>query len=163
MTEAMVIKTQKVLLHILNSLQKLDCIPYKTFFKVFDSKVTSVLLYGSELWGLEKCTYLESVQIYACKRFLKVPQRACNDAILGDTGRLPMYIFAAKRCMKYWLRLLKTPRNRYIRLCYEMLKYYDSVGHTNWVSKVRTTALDMYGIIKTLKTILSLFQNIFKE
>ena len=47
MMEATVIKAKKVLLHILNSLQKVDCIPYKTFFKVSDSKVPSVQSYGA--------------------------------------------------------------------------------------------------------------------
>ena len=75
--------------------------------------------------------------MYACKRFLNVHMNACNDAILGDLGRYPMNIYAAKRCIKYWIRLLSLPRDSYTRLCYEMLLYYDRIGYKNWVTNVR--------------------------
>ena len=45
--------------------------------------------------------------MYACKRFLYVSKMSCNDAVSGDLGRYPIYVFAAKRCIKYWLRLYK--------------------------------------------------------
>ena len=70
--------------------------------------------------------------IYACKRFLSIHTMACNDAILGDLGRYPMYIFAAKRCLKYWLRLLKMPGYRYVKLCYDMLVQYDNLGYNKF-------------------------------
>ena len=54
MAEAVAAKAKKVLLHILNSFSNLGCLTYKTFYKVFDAKVSSVLLYGSEIWGLEQ-------------------------------------------------------------------------------------------------------------
>lgn len=137
MAEAMSIKAKKVLICILNSFQHVPCLPFNTFFKIFDSKIASVMLYGSELWGLKKPHCIESLQIYACKRFLNVNKTACNDAILGDTGRFPMSVYSSKRCIKYWVRLLNLPRHRYPRLCYEMLMYYDNLGYNNWVSDVR--------------------------
>ena len=87
--------------------------------------------------GLETFSSIESIQILACKRFLNVSPKACNDAILGDLGRLPMHIYSSKRCIKYWIRLLSMPRHRYIRLCYEMLMHYDNIGHINWVTNIR--------------------------
>ena len=64
-------------------------------------------------------------------------QKACNDAILGDLGRLPMHIYSSKRCIKYCICLLSMPRHRYIRLLCEMLMHYDTTGHTNWVTNNR--------------------------
>ena len=137
MAETMSTKAKKVLICILTSFQHVSCVPFKTFFKIFYSKIASVMLYGSELWGLKHPQCRESLQIYACKRFLNVNKTACNDAILGDTGRFPMYIFSSKRCIKYWLQLLDLPRNRYPRLCYEMLMYFDNLGFNNWANDVR--------------------------
>ena len=77
------------------------------------------MLYGSELWGLNNVACIENVHIYACKRFLNVHTMSYNDAIPGDLGRYPMYIFAAKRCLKYRLRLLNMPGYRYVKLCLE--------------------------------------------
>ena len=48
-----------------------------------------------------------------------------------------MYMLAAKRCLKYWIRLLKMPGHRYGKLCYDMLVHYDNLGYNNWVSDVR--------------------------
>ena len=59
---------------------------------------------------------------------------ASNDAVLGDCGRYPMYINAAKRCVKYWLKILRMQDNRYVKKCYTMLKCYADAGVTNWAS-----------------------------
>ena len=80
--------------------------------------------------------YYLLLHIYACKRFLKVKTKACNDVILGDLGRFPMYIYAYKRCMRYWLRILCMPEHRYVKLSYDMLVYYDRLGYKNWVNNV---------------------------
>ena len=87
--------------------------------------------------GSKNVACIENVHIYACKRFLNVYTMSCNDAILGDLGRYPMYIFAAKRCLKYWLRLLNMSGHRYVKLCYDMLAHSDNLGYNNWVSDVR--------------------------
>ena len=137
MADSMAVKAKKVLVYILNSFKDIDCLPYKMFFKVFDSKISSILLYGSEIWGMKSPQCIEQLHIYACKRFLKVNVNACNDAILGDLGRYPLYINAHKRCIKYWLRLLQLPRERYSRLSYEMLLYYHNTGHDNWVTDIK--------------------------
>jgi len=55
---------------------------------------------------------------------VNVKIKACNDAILGDLGIFLMYIYAYKRCMRYWLRILSMPGHRYVKLNYEMLVYY---------------------------------------
>jgi len=46
MAETMSSKAKKVLICILTSFQHLSCVPFKTFFKIFDSKIASVMLYG---------------------------------------------------------------------------------------------------------------------
>ena len=137
MAEAMSIKAQRILAHLFNSFEVLPCIPYKTFFKVFDSKVSTILLYGSEIWGTKPMTCIENVQVYACKRFLNVSPTSSNDAVLGDLSRFPLHIFTVKRCVKFWIRLLKLPNTRYSKKCYNMLKYFDSIGYKNWVTEIR--------------------------
>ena len=137
MAENMCAKAQRVLAHLFNSFGELPYLPAKTFFKVFDAKICSILMYGSEIWGLKPRQCVEHVQMYACKRFLNVSQGACNDAVLGDLGRFPMHIYTAKRCIAYWLRILSLPDSRYDRMCYNMLKYYDSIGQCNWVTDIK--------------------------
>ena len=137
MAEAMSTKAKCVLAQILNTFSELHYVPYHTFFKVFDSKISSILLYGSEIWGLKHMSCIEKIHIYACKRYLNAPANSCNDAIMGDLARFPMFINTSKRCIKYWLRILQLPAHRYVRACYEMLKHFDQLGHINWVTHLR--------------------------
>jgi len=88
------------------------------YFKIFDAKVTPILLYGFELWGIRRQECIEHVHNYACKRFLSVPKYTCNDSVLGDCGRYLMYILSCKRMVCYWLKILKMPKYRYVYKCY---------------------------------------------
>lgn len=130
-------KAQKVLICLLNGLKNVMPLTYRTFFKVFDAKLSPILLYGSEIWGLENIDSIEKVHTYACKRFLNIPLNSINNVVLGDCGRYPMYIASSKRCIKYWLKILEMPEDRYVKKCYKMLRYLDEVGHKNWVTKVK--------------------------
>ena len=137
MAENMCDKAKRVLNHLFNSFGELKNIPFKTFFKVFDCKVSSIALYGSEIWGLKEMACIENLQTYACKRFLNATNGTCNDVILGDLGRYPMYIYTVKSCLSYWIRILKLPDTRYAKCCYKMLKHYDAIGYSNWVTDIR--------------------------
>ena len=96
-----------------------------------------ILLYGSEIWGFQEYEHLERVHVYACKRFLSVGLRACNNAVLGDCGRYPLYITSAKRCIKYWFKIISMTEDRYVKKCYHMMYYSDQFGSKNWVSHIR--------------------------
>ena len=89
------------------------------------------------IWGLTTMPSIENVQMYACKRFLNVSKMSRNDAFFWDLGRYLIYVFAAKRCIKYWLPLTKMPYTRYARLCYYMLVCYDRSCCHNWATDFR--------------------------
>lgn len=123
MSESMAVKAKRVFLYVLNSIKDYKCLLYKVFFKSFDTKISPILLYGSEIWGLDEYHCVENVHVFACKQLLGVKPNTCNDAIMGDLARYPMYIYSAKRCIKYWLRLLSLTNDRYVKLCYNMLVF----------------------------------------
>jgi len=62
---------------------------------------------------------------------------SCNAAILVDLGRIPIQIVTMKRCMKYWLRILTIPEDRYVKLCNNMILLYDSHGYEKCAIYVR--------------------------
>ncbi|MEW8548219.1 MAG: reverse transcriptase family protein [Candidatus Thiodiazotropha sp.] len=130
-------KAKRVLISLLNSLYDLGQLPKDIFFKIFDRKISPLLLYGSEIWGCLKRESVELVHRYACKRYMCVSLKACNAAVLGDCGRFPLWIESNKRCIKYWLKILNMPDTRYVKKCYTMLKVLDEYGQNNWVSQVR--------------------------
>ena len=61
MTEDLVSKAKMVLVTLLNSLYEYGTMPKTVFFKLFDVKVSPILLYGSEVWGVKQfeCTERE--------------------------------------------------------------------------------------------------------
>ena len=138
MAEHVSSKAKRVLFHVFQTFDYSLCLPYNTYFKIFDTKIMPILMYGCELWGNSIMKCIENIHISACKRFLKVYKNACNDSVLGDLGRFPMYIVSQKRVIKYWLRIVSLPDERYVKKCYNMMKYYDACGHSNWVTSVRT-------------------------
>ena len=130
-------KGKRVLVSILQSLQQYGTLSKTVLFKIFDTKVCPMLLYGSEIWGLETRDVIERVQYYVCKRFINVSFRANNYAVLGECGRFPLYIETAKRALKYWNKILHMPEHRYVHKCYKMLYYFDALGQQNWATSIK--------------------------
>jgi hypothetical protein len=130
-------KSKRILTSILKSLYQYGQLPSSTFFKIFDTKICPQLLYGSEIWGIESKDELERCQYYACKRYMCAKQNACNYSVLGDCGRFPMYIQTQKRCIKYWLQILKMSNTRLVKKCYNMMLLDNRNGTNNWVSSIK--------------------------
>ena len=59
-------------------------------FKIFDSRIVPILLFGSEIWGFESRNQIEKVQLRFCKPVLGVGQSANSAAVSGKCGRLPL-------------------------------------------------------------------------
>ena len=112
--------------------------PKHVFFKLFDTKVVPILVYGSDIWGFKRYDILEQVQNYACKSYMCVDVKSCNAAVLGDCGRFPLYIETAKRCLRFWIRILKKPNHRLVKKCYtSMMKYFNDLGNINWCTHIK--------------------------
>ena len=106
---------------VLRALRKLSHITPNVFFKLFDAQIQPMLLYGSEVWGIEECQTIEKVHLFALKRFLNVADRTPNIMVYGDTGRFPLYINAHVRSVKYWLKILRMEESRLPRRVYNMM------------------------------------------
>lgn len=137
-------KAKRVLVALLSKLYKYGQLPRSAFFKIFDTKVLPILLYGAEIWSVTRQTAPETVHLYACKRYMCLPKRSTSAAVLGDCGRHPVYIAGIIRAIKYWLRLICLSDNRYVKKAYNMMFTLDQRGSSNWVTSVKTL-LNNYG------------------
>ena len=104
---------------------------YETFFKIFDSKLQPILLYSSDIWGLQRLENIEKIHLMACKRFFGVPVRTPNKMVYGDLGRFPLLINSYISSIKYWFRLLEMGNDRLQKAAYEMLLCLDRNGKTS--------------------------------
>ena len=85
---------------------------------------------------------------------------------LGECGRLPIAYHNNVKLIKYWLRLIHMDQSRYPKNCYDMLKRYDNIGRTNWVSKVREFLFSYgFGIVWISQEVgnITQFVGIFKQ
>ena len=114
-----------------------DYLTSKLLFKLFDSKVKPIILYGSEIWGVKKYDCIENVHIKFCKLVLNVGKTTMNFAALSECGRYPMFVYYHHRAIKYWCKLLEEKHNRYIKKCYTLLHQLDESGRHNWASDLR--------------------------
>jgi hypothetical protein len=89
----------------------------KYVIKIFDSIISPILLYNSEVWG----TYvkndfnnwdklpIEKVHLKFCKIYLAVSRKASNIAPRAELGKLPLIINVFKRLFKYITHLNSLP------------------------------------------------------
>ena len=117
---------------------------YTDTFKLFDSMVTPILSFGSEIWGYEYSNVIEQVQTQFCREYLGLGSSTNNCMVLGESGRHPMYTVYFVKCIKYWIKLLTMPENRYPKQCYRMLKSLDDIGKITWATRVKDL-LNRYG------------------
>ena len=106
-------------------------------FKIFDSRIVPILLYGSEIWGFESRNQIEKIHLRFCKFVLGVGQSANSAAVLGECGRLPLHIKYNKRFIKYWLKLLRSPQGSLLQTCYKMQTDLDAIYKRGWVTNLK--------------------------
>ena len=124
-------------MEIQKAMRRLSSSDPMNFWKLFDSQIEPMLTYAAEVWGLGNVDQIEKVQTFAMKRFLSVPLHSSNKLLYGETGRYPLFIRTAVKCIKYWIRLIRLPLSRLCRQTYDMLLIQHNQGRINWVSKVQ--------------------------
>ena len=84
--------------------------PWKLLEKLFDSLVTSILLYCSEVWGVYldpgDSSIVEKFHMKFIKEILGVHCKASNVACRAELGRLPLWAKISFSCIKFWEHLL---------------------------------------------------------
>ena len=74
--------------------------------KMFDSLVSPILLYASEVWGIYEYEHIDKIHILFCKNILGVRTQTPNYAVYGDLGRYSLSVIAKERSIKCWLKVL---------------------------------------------------------
>jgi hypothetical protein len=140
--EHVVGKALKALNVLLCKCSSFDLKP-KVLCQLFDSLVTPILSYSSEIWGFTKSKEIERIHLKFCKRLLKVKQNTCSAGVYGELGRYPLYIQRYVRIIKYWFNVLNT-ENIILRKIYDEALTKCQNGCRNWVYGVKQL-LNNYG------------------
>ena len=122
---------RKALFSILNVCKE-NYFNVETQLSVFDTYVSSVLNYASEIWGFHQAPDVEKIHLKFCKRILGLDKRTCNNFVYHELGRYPLAVIRKVRIMKYWMKL-RSSNNCILQACYsDMLN-----ENGTWLMKVK--------------------------
>ena len=130
-------KALRALCALLSITKSLE-VPLDIMINLFNSFVSSILLYASETWGFTSAIAIDRVQRKFCKWMLNVKQSTHNLAICSELGLYPMIIERQVRIIKYWLKLNSNENaNIILYNVFRGMVEDLSKGAVNWLSKVK--------------------------
>ena len=99
-------------------------------FKLFDTTIMPLLLYGSEVWRAYEYNptkkseewgklTIETVQTQFIKRVIGVNKSNTNIMVHGETGRYPLTMFIRLRTVKFVKRIVSQTMNKLSQMVYE--------------------------------------------
>jgi hypothetical protein len=105
--------------------------------KLFDTLVAPIIEYGSEIWSLCcPCDSLETLYLRFLKNTLGVRPQTPTAAVLGDTGKYPLFIKMQVKAIKFWCKLVAKPHNSLPGIAYKMLCSLKDYGFNTWLDKI---------------------------
>ena len=123
-------------------------LPIDLELDLFDKLVIPILLYGSELWGLE--SNLKKIELF-CTRFykklLKVGKSTAVCMAYGEVGRYSINRLIESRMINFWARLECGISKKLSRVIYALLKdlYDKEIYISPWLKKIKSI-LDKTGL-----------------
>ena len=67
---------------------------------LFDSMIAHILIYGSEVWGIENVILIDRFQLKLCKLVLNLKQSTPTCMIYRELGILPISVHIKSRMSK---------------------------------------------------------------
>ena len=114
-------------------------IPVDLQLKLFDTLVTPILLYSSEIWGFECIFNIEKIHLQFCKRVLSVRSSTPNFMVYGELGRFPLELQTKIKMICFWNKLVSS-KNKLFGKLYQLLLTLHSSGSNKfkWINYVRS-------------------------
>ena len=110
--------------------------------KLFDTLVSSILSYSSEIWGYHEGKDIEAIHTKFLRKLLCVNKSTNLAGLYGELGRVPMNIMRKIHMIRYWFKLLKSENNSLIKRIYIMLRNdadsNNSYNNLNWAYHIKS-------------------------
>lgn len=130
-------KAQRAMFLVSANLAKFGNISSAVKMRIFDSKVLSIALYGSELWGLEYVDYIDKFVDKFYKSILLLRPNASVNLARGELGRYSVKVNIYCRIIRYWAALISSPAECAKRYAYNTQMYLLSRNNNCWIANVR--------------------------
>ena len=130
-------KASRLVTRVRSVCKRYDTIDPKILFTIFEVKIKPLLLYGCEMWGVQKVDKVERVHSKFCKMVLNVGRTCPNFLAMSECGRFHLFVDYHLRALKYWNKLINMDSKRYAKKCYMQLYTQDQNDKQNWVTQIR--------------------------
>ncbi|XP_031354005.1 uncharacterized protein LOC116178597 isoform X1 [Photinus pyralis] len=145
--ESFIEKSSRAIARVKSTLIKVksECLETKT--RLFKAIVSSVLLYGAEIWSLRYLEMVERVQVKYYKQIFHWPSNTPNYMVRMETGQIHLKIQIIKNTLNLWEKILRLPEHRLLKHSYHGLLNLDRSSHNNptmnWVTQVKEILLEI--------------------
>ena len=120
-------------------------------FKIFDSMISPILTYNSEVWGAfaksdfksSDSSAIEKTHLQFCKRYLEVHNKASNIACRAELGKFPLIIDINKKILKYLNYLREKEESSIVKQSLKISIDLHYNGHNSFYSSL-TKMTDYY-------------------
>ena len=115
----------------------------KTFLKLLEMLVDSVLLYGAEVWGsCGQLAPIEIIQLRAARIFLGIGRLHPRVSLQFELNVLPLKWEGMRRCTEFWLKAMRMGENRLLKQV--MMEVMELENGVRWRKDLERN-LNMYG------------------
>ncbi len=139
-------QAKRAIYSLIGKIRKLG-LPIDITTHLFDTLITPILTYGSEVWGFSDIDEIEKVHIGFYKYLFHLNKSTPNCMIYGEFGLTPISKIIDCKMLNYWARLLLGKQSKFAYRLYCILKNkYDKDRYKSpWLSKIHST-LDNLGL-----------------
>ena len=110
---------RKAMFSVLRKTRKLS-LPIDIQLQMFDSMVSPILFYGSEVYGFEDCSMIKSIFLQFYKIILHFKKSASNNTLYGELGRFPSDILIKARMIGFWKRVITGKQDKISSVLYRL-------------------------------------------
>ena len=128
----------KAMFLLKSRIRNLD-LPIDCQLKLFDQTILPILLYGSEVWGFENCSVIESIHLKFLRSILNVKSSTPLYMIYGELGRYPLSIHVKYRMVKFWFKILNGKNSKLSFIMYNALlnDHVNGSREHKWITCVK--------------------------
>ena len=109
---------------------------------LFESLIKLILIYGSDVWGMNKhcISELDKMYLWFIRNMLKVKRTTSNQIVFGECGVYPPSVSCHVNVLCFYNRVTRMSDNSIVKRVFTMLYKMHEIGFNNWVSKVHELA-----------------------
>ena len=127
-------------------------LPIDIQLELFDHLILPILLYGSEIWGFDNISQIETFFLRFCKELLGVHRSTSNCMAYGELGRQKIEKLISLRMIMFWYRLLSGKTTKISSILYKFQYALFSRQETSMTWTDQETNLNLVGFKNLIKT-----------